>query len=142
MAWAWWRLVSIAVGVVGLLHGRRMVSERRRFHRKRSNQDDSEQTWIRTSEAQARRARGERKVYRRARLGRIQALLNQSLALLFGDERLQLGRSERVHVAGLGCDQQQNLSSSERAQFVRLRTAVAARRVTVVSDRRSMIGGS
>ncbi len=50
----------------------------------------------------------------------MQARLNESLASLRGDHRLQLGSSERVDVACLRSDQQHDLGPSQSAQLVRL----------------------
>ena len=57
-----------------------------------------------------------------ARLGwvrrRVEASLDQVLALRLRDERLQLGSGEGVDETGLADDEKQNLSSSECREFI------------------------
>lgn len=48
------------------------------------------------------------------------AYLNEVLALGLGDQRLEFGSSEGVDKAGLGDDQQENLSASQDREFISL----------------------
>lgn len=56
----------------------------------------------------------------RRRVRAVEARLDQGLARLARDHRLQLPRRERVHVAGLARDQQHHLRAGQRRQLVRL----------------------
>lgn len=50
----------------------------------------------------------------------VQARLDQRLARLARDHRLELAGSKRVHVAGLGCHQEHHLGAGQCREFVRL----------------------
>jgi hypothetical protein len=61
------------------------------------------------------------------RSGSRRAHLDEVLALGLGDERLQLGRRERVDEARLGDDEKQHLGSGKDGQLIGLDMYVLAR---------------